>query len=119
MQEQKQIVADTMSKRTVRGKWTSQQRQQIVRASLVGGASINEVAQRFGVRANLLSAWRRRHAQALAASKRKATPARFAAVHVKAVSVDGTIEIDWVNRLIRVHGIVDVGMLREVLAATR
>jgi len=119
MQEQKHNVVDTAGKRAVRGKWTSQQRQQIVRASLVAGASINEVAQRFGVRANLLSAWRRRHAQAIAVSKRKASPAKFVAVRVKAVSVDGTIEIDWVNRLVRVHGIVDAGMLREVLAATR
>jgi transposase len=119
MQAPNEIVTDTTGKRAVRGKWTRQQRQQIVRASLVRGASINDVAQRFGVRANLLSAWRRRHAQAIAVSKRKAAPARFAAVRVKAVSVDGTIEIDWVNRLIRVHGIVGAGMLREVLAATR
>jgi len=119
MQEPKQILTDTASKRTVRGKWTSQQRQQIVRASLVAGASINEVAQHFGVRANLLSAWRRRHAGVLAASKRKATPARFAAVRVNAVAVDGTIEIDLASRLIRVRGIVDAGMLREVLAASR
>jgi len=119
MQEPKQIAVDAMSKRTVRGRWTVQQRQQIVRASLVAGASINEVAERFGVRANLLSSWRRRHAEALAASKRKVTPARFAAVRVKAVSVDGTIEIDLASRLVRVRGIVDAGMLREVLAATR
>ncbi len=119
MQEPKQIVADAMSKRMVRGRWTAQQRQQIVRASLVAGASINEVAERFGIRANLLSSWRRRHGEARAASKRKVTPARFAAVRVNAVPVDGTIEIDLVNRLIRVRGIVDAGMLREVLAASR
>jgi hypothetical protein len=33
--------------------------------------------------------------------------------------VDGTIEIDMAKRLIRVRGIVDAGMLREVLAAAR
>jgi transposase-like protein len=119
MQEPVQVVADTKSKRTVRGRWTAQQRQQIVRASLVAGASINEVAQRFKVRPNLLSSWRRRHAEARAVSKRKAKPSRFAAVRVHAVPVDGTIEIDLVNRLIRVRGIVDAGMLREVLAAAR
>jgi len=113
------MVADTTSKRTVRGRWTAQQRQQIVRASLVAGASINDVAQRFKVRPNLLSSWRRRHAEALAASKRRAKPAKFAAVRVNAVPVDGTIEIDLANQLIRVRGIVDAGMLREVLAAAR
>jgi len=119
MQDPGQVVADTTSKRTMRGRWTARQRQQIVRASLVAGASINEVAQRFKVRPNLLSSWRRRHAEALAASKRKAKPARFAAVRVHAVPVDGTIEIDLANRLVRVRGIVDAGMLREVLAAAR
>ena len=49
----------------------------------------------------------------------KKIPARFAAVRVDVAPVDGTIEIDLSNRLIRVRGIVDAGMLREVLAATR
>jgi transposase-like protein len=119
MQDSGQVVAGTASKRTVRGRWTAQQRQQIVRASLVAGASINEVAQRFKVRPNLLSSWRRRHAAALAASKPKAKTARFAAVRVNAVPVDGTIEIDLASQLVRVRGIVDAGMLREVLAAAR
>ena len=119
MQDSGQVVADTTNKRTVRGRWTAQQRQQIVRASLVAGTSINEVAQRFKVQPNLLSSWRRRHAATLAAPKRKAKSARFAAVRLNAVPVDGTIEIDLVNRLVRVRGIVDAGMLREVLAAAR
>jgi transposase-like protein len=103
----------------VRGRWTAQERQQIVRASLVAGASINEVAERFKVRPNLLSSWRRRHAEARAASKRKPKRARFAAVRVNTVPVEGTIEIDLANRLIRVRGIVDAGMLREVMAGAR
>ena len=40
-----------IKKRAVRGKWTVQQRQQIVEASLVNGASINEVAERYALRA--------------------------------------------------------------------
>jgi transposase-like protein len=119
MQEPGQVAADTMSKRTVRGRWTAQERQQIVRASLVAGASINEVAERFKVRPNLLSSWRRRHAEASAVPKRRAKRVKFAAVRVRAVPVDGTIEIDLASRLIRVRGIVDAGMLREVLAAAR
>jgi transposase len=106
-------------KRTKRGRWTPEQRQEIVAASLVAGASINEVAQRFGIRPNLLTAWRRRQAREISASKPKSKRARFAAVRIKAVVTDSTIEIDQASRLIRVHGIVNVGMLREVLAAIR
>jgi transposase-like protein len=119
MQEPTQMVADSTSKRRVRGSWTAKQRRQIVRASLVAGASINEVAEHFNIRPNLLSSWRRRHAEARSVPKRKTKRARFAAVRVHALPVDGTIEIDLANRLIRVRGIVDAGMLREVLAAAR
>jgi len=119
MADQDGTVETGMKKRAMRGKWTAQQRQQIVKASLVDGASINEVAERYGIRANLLTAWRRRHAASVAAPKRAKTPARFAAVRVSGTATDGTIEIDLSNQLVRVRGIVDAGMLREVLAATR
>jgi transposase len=105
--------------RTTRGRWTPEQRQEIVAASLVAGASINEVAQRFGIRPNLLTAWRRREAREIAAPKPKSKRTRFAAVRIKAGAMDGTIEIDQASGLVRVRGIVDAGMLREVLAATR
>ena len=105
--------------RTVRGKWTAQQRQEILAAASVAGASVNEVAQRYGVRANLISAWRRKHAMATGAAGGAIKPARFAAVRVKRVPNDGIIEIDLSNQSIRVHGIVDAGMLGEVLAAMR
>ena len=72
-----------------RGRWTAQQRQQIVDASLVTGASIQEVAKQHGVRANLLTAWRRRHAAAIATSKGTISAARFSAVRVTAVPADG------------------------------
>jgi transposase len=100
-----------------RGYWTRERRAEIVAASFEPGASINEVAERFGIRANLLTSWRRRHARARLSATGKA--ARFAAVQIKAVAADGTIEIDQANRIVRVHGRVDAGMLREVLAATR
>jgi transposase len=105
-------------KRTKRGRWTTAKRQEIVAASYVAGASINEVAERFGIRPNLLTAWRRRAAREISVSKPKRKRARFAAVRVKAAT-DGSIEIDQASGLVRVRGIVDAGMLREVLAATR
>jgi hypothetical protein len=49
----------------------------------------------------------------------KKTSAKFAAVRVSTVAPDGSIEIDLSNHIVRVRGIVDAGMLREVLAATR
>jgi transposase len=107
------------NKRTKRGRWTAAQRQEIVAASCVAGASINEVADRFGIRPNLLTAWRRRAARQGAVSKPKTKRARFATVRLKAVAMDGTIEIDQTSGLVRVRGIIDAGMLREVLAATR
>ena len=102
-----------------RGRWTVEQRREILDASDAPGASINEIAQRFGIRPNLLTAWRRRRVRELALSASRKKPARFAAVRVKPVSDDGTIEIDPANGLITVRGIVDSRMLREVLAAIR
>jgi transposase-like protein len=89
-----------------------------VAANLVAGASINEVAQRFGIRPNLLTAWRRRQTQDTAVAKSKAKRPRFASVQIKTVAIEG-FEIDQAGDLVRVRGIVDAGMLREVLAATR
>jgi transposase len=97
-----------------RGKWTAQQRRRIVADSWIAGASVQEVAERHGVRANLLSAWRRQEA-----ASRAAKPVKFAAVKVSAVPADGSIEIDLVGGCVRVRGIVDGTMLREVLAAAR
>jgi transposase len=106
-------------KRAKRGRWTTAQRQEIVAASNVAGASINVVAERFGIRPNLLTAWRRRAAREGAVSKPKRKRTRFAAVRLKAIAMDGAIEIDHMSGLVRVRGIVDAGMLREVLAAIR
>jgi transposase len=97
-----------------RGKWTAQQRRRIVADSRVAGASVQEVAERHGVRANLLSAWRRQER-----ASRVTKPLKFAAVKLRATPADGSIEIDLVARCVRVRGIVDGTMLREVLAAAR
>ncbi len=105
--------------RVARGQWTAEERGRIVAASLVAGASINEVAKRYGVRANLLSAWRRREADATRAVQSKQSAAHFASVRLNTTPMDGTIEIDLSSHCIRVRGIVDAAMLREVLAAAR
>ena len=97
-----------------RGKWTAQQRRRIIADSRVAGASVQAVAERHGVRANLLSAWRRQDD-----ASRAAKPVKFAAVKVSVSPADGSIEIDLAAGCVRVRGIVDGTMLREVLAAAR
>jgi transposase len=96
-----------------RGKWTAEQRRRAVADSRVSGASVQEVARRHGVRANLLSAWRRQ------ADAVRTKTVKFAAVKVKAAPAQGLIEIDLVAGCVRVRGIVDGTMLRQVLAAAR
>jgi transposase len=97
-----------------RGKWTAQQRRRIVADSRVAGASVQEVAERHGVRANLLSAWRRQER-----ASRVTKAVKFAAVKLSATPAEGSIEIDLVAGCVRVRGIVDGTMLREALAAAR
>ena len=104
------------AKKAARGSWTMAQKQQAVAESNVTGANVAEVAKRHGVRPALLSSWRRQLSR-MAASPKKL--AKFAAVRVGAALVEGTIEIDLTGGCVRVRGIVDAGMLREVLAAAR
>jgi transposase-like protein len=99
-----------------RGSWTKDQKRQIVAESQVAGASLAEVAQRHGVRVALVSSWRRQWARSGKVAPR---PGKFAAVRVSAPPVDGIIEIDLAGGCVRVRGIVDARMLREVLAAAR
>lgn len=102
--------------RRARGKWTAEQREQILAESRQPGASVNEVAQRHGVRAALLTAWRRKSASR---SMTKPVGSGFAAVQISAAAREGVIEIDLSSGCVRVRGIVDGAMLREVLAAAR
>ncbi len=110
--------APPRKRRTVR-KFTAEQRRRAVAESLVPGASVRAVAQRHGVRPNLLSYWRKQLGASGAAT--------FSAVQMKGAapalsevrSKAGVIEIDLASHCIRVHGIVDATMLREVLALAR
>ena len=104
------------AKKAARGSWTMAQKQQAVAESNVTGVNVADVAKRHGVRPALLSSWRRQLSTKAASPKK---PAKFAAVRVGAASVEGMIEIDLAGGCVRVHGIVDAGMLREVLAAAR
>lgn len=103
-------------KKAQRKSWTPAQKRQIVEESHAAGANVAEVAQRHEVRPALLSSWRRQQARMATSSK---AAAKFAAVRVSTALSDGVIEIDLAGGCVRVRGIVDAGMLREVLAAAR
>ncbi len=94
----------------------AQAKQQAVAESNLAGANVADVAKRHGVQPALLSSWRRQLAPKAASPKK---PAKFAAVRMTAAQVEGMIEIDLASGCVRVRGIVDAGMLREVLAAAR
>ncbi len=104
------------AKKAPRGSWTMAQKQQAVAESSMAGANVADVAKRHGVRPALLSSWRRQLSRKAGSPKKLA---KFAAVRVGAVPVEGMIEIDLAGGCVRVRGIVDAGMLREVLAAAR
>ena len=99
-----------------RGSWTLAQKRQAVADSHAVGANVAEVAQRHGVRPALLSSWRRQVVRMAESAKK---PTKFAAVRVNTPAVEGVIEIDLTGGCVRIRGIIDVRMLREVLAAVR
>jgi len=106
--------------RRSRGKWTVEQRERMVRESAQPSASVSEVAQRHGVRANLLSMWRRQAGVAAPVKQRVSTAVRFAPIQVQRPSAaEGVIEIDVSGGCVRVRGIVDGAMLREAVATLR
>jgi transposase len=58
------LATDTLGRRTApRRLRTAEEKLQIVRETLVAGASVAEIARRHGVNANLLFSWRRQHEQ--------------------------------------------------------
>lgn len=115
----------TVVTRRVMRKFTDEQRAQMVAESYATGVSMSEVARRHGVRPNLLSYWRmlsRTTGQTTKQVTKSKPSATLAAVRVSAptrATGDGVIEIDLASCCVRVRGVVDGALLREVLAAAR
>jgi transposase-like protein len=103
-------------KRQIRRSWTPAQKREIVAQSQVAGASLSLIARRHGIRTALIASWRR---QLSRNAKRDVRVPKFAAVRMSAMPSDGVIEVDLQGGCVRIRGIVDGAMLREVLAATR
>lgn len=116
-------VASKNSGRRPMRKYTDEQRGQMVSESYAPGASVREVAQRHGVRPNLLSYWRGLQAGTPCKPTNKKSvmrAARLVAVRVEEpLMSEGVIEIDKIGGCIRVRGVIDAAMLREVLAAAQ
>ena len=114
-QDERAIAMGVAGRSRPRRSWTRTERQQIVDESHAQGADVAEVAQRHGMRLVLLQKWRRQHSSKAVSGKPRV---KFAAVKF-ARPPQGMIEIDLSGGVVRVRGIVDAQMLREVLAAAR
>jgi transposase len=115
--------------------WTSEEKAEILAASAAPGAAVAEVARRYQVSRGLLWTWRRKAMADLAAE----TAPRFVPLRidgeeaggtVPAVSEEappapvqarplGSIEIEIGSARLRVEGLVDPEVLRQVLALIR
>jgi transposase len=82
------MTKDTAHIHPRRRRWTADQKVEIVKESLLPGASIPEVARRHGVNPNLIYAWRRRPGMG-ASSLSDEAGSRCALVAVTAVNDRG------------------------------
>jgi transposase len=109
------ITADT------RRRWSVETKRAIVEESARTTTSVSEVARRHAIAPALLYRWRRQLAEAEVAGEQSprfipvALPAPTPARHERGA---GTIEIELVGgRRLRVDATVDVGVLKQIVAA--
>jgi transposase len=110
-------------------------KEELVRQSLVPGASVSAIALRHGINANMLFKWRREHVRAgcqqaaapavllpveVAQAEVVAVPAPVAQVSPsKTTARSGVIELEIADVQLRVRGQVDEASLCSVLRALR
>jgi transposase len=111
--------------------WTAEEKAQILAASVAPGSKVAEVARRYGVSRGLLWTWRRTAMDELAAE----TGPRFVPLRIEGEAAEdsalisgavpppppvrdrstGSIEIAIGSTRVRVEGVVDPEVLRQVL----
>jgi transposase len=124
-----------------RRRWTADEKARILAESFQPGASVSEVALRYGLNRGLLWAWRHEARKRGAIGAPTFVPLRIVAEHAaapvpstaaeseagagpatsgkpedgQAGAAPGSIEIEHRGVLVRVNGVVDATALREVL----
>ena len=129
------VMTDRLGRRSgPRRKYSVAEKRSMVEETQVHGASVPEVAQRYGVNANLLSVWRRLYRRGLLTSEVRSgaaallpvavsTPTMLPterAVALKAAKRDRAlgVEVEFAGgQRLRIHGAVDRALLRELIAA--
>jgi transposase len=120
------VATDTLGRRTApRRLRTAEEKLRIVRETLVGGASVAEIARRHEVNANLLFSWRRQHEQGVLAERTrppraaKMLPVQVATPNASSSgAVASTIEIELpCGARVRLIGDVAAERLTAVLSA--
>lgn len=106
-----------------------EERRRMVEASLAPGVSITQVAARFGVRPNQLSAWRKWYREGRLGGSESATPKLLPVRLVKGGALrggqgrgeaaGGGIEVELVRGRVQVSGSADLQALRLVLECLR
>ncbi|WP_245457642.1 transposase [Rhizobium leguminosarum] len=116
MDQQREFLTSRKSGREVHRHWPDEVKAQIVSESLRPGAKVNEVAERFGLRANRLSSWR-----TMARQGKLVLPAPEDAVEFAAVIVDPPVSEPLINKTSRPAIIVGSVTIRleEGASATR
>jgi transposase len=108
--------------------WSAEEKRRLVAESLMPGASVSKVAQRYGVNANLLFTWRRQETRCAASSGAEAVrflPVTVAAAGAPAAPVsspgsDGGMEIVLIGgERVIVGADVDAAALARVVGALR
>jgi transposase len=123
--EYRRVEVITGQKR--RRDWTAEEKAEILAATMVPGASVTEVARRFGIGPTLVWTWRRKAmAQMAAEMEPRFVPLRIegeatgsaAAASEPPLGRDqptGSIEVAIGRARVRVEGAVDAEVLRQLL----
>jgi transposase len=101
-----------------RRRWPEALKRRIVGESLAPGASVSVVARRHDVNANQLFKWRRQYAAGRSGDGPAMVP--VAVWPSGAAACGGTIEIDLAGGVrVRISGVVEAAMVRQVLEQLR